>query len=134
EKNRPDFHNFAGFGTEFITTMTKPTFINGQKNPLNDARVRQALAMATDKESIVKNITRMGEQPSTTFIPPEIFKPLGWRSTPGLPFDPPRAKKLLEEAGYGPVAGAGAKLPGVTFLFRSGNQSSKDQAQNLVRQ
>src|SRR5205814_7298653 len=89
-----------------------------------------ALAMAIDKESIVKNITRMNEQPASTFVPPEIYKPLGWRSTPGLLYDPARARQLLAEAGYP----NGGMLPGVTFLFRTGNQVGKDEAQNLVKQ
>ncbi len=93
-------------------------------------RIRQALAMTVDKDFIVKNITRMGEQPSTTYIPPDIFKPLGWRSTPGFPYDPARAKKLLADAGYP----SGGVLPGVTFLYRSGAQTSKDEAQFLVSQ
>jgi oligopeptide transport system substrate-binding protein len=128
--NRPDFHTFAGFGTEYLSLMVKPTFNNGQKNPLADMRIRHALAMTIDKDAIVKNITRMGEKPSTTFIPPEIFTPLGWRSTPGIPYDPARAKQLLAEAGYP----NGGTLPGVTYLFRSGLPTSKEMAQLLARQ
>ena len=130
EKGRKDLRNFAGFGTEYLMTMVLPKFINGTANPLADKRVRQALAMTIDKDYIVKNITRMGEQPTSTFIPANIYKPLGWRSTPGLPFDPERARKLLDEAGYP----NGKQLPGVSFLYRSGLQTSKDEAQYLVRQ
>ena len=127
---RKDLKNFPGFGTEFITCMVQPTFKDGSKNPLADVRVRQALAMAIDKASITKNITRMGEQPSSTFVPPEIYSKLGWRSTPGVPYNPARAKALLAEAGYP----NGGTLPGVTFLYRSVLQTGKDEAQNLVKQ
>jgi len=129
-RHRPDLKNFPGFGTEFLTLMVEDKFKDGRKNPLADVRVRQALAMAIDKESIVKNITRMNEQPGSTFVPPDIFKPLGWRSTPGIPYDPKRAKELLAEAGYA----SGGELPGVNFLYRSISEIGKQQAQNLAKQ
>ncbi len=128
--HRSDLHNFSGFGTTFITLMVRPQFNDGTPNPLADQRIRTALAMSIDKEQIVKSITRCGEQPATTYIPPTIFADQGWRSTPGVPFNVKRARQLLAEAGYPD----GGTLPGVSYLFRSGNSTSKMLAENLVRQ
>ncbi|MEY4815313.1 MAG: Periplasmic oligopeptide-binding protein precursor, partial [Verrucomicrobiota bacterium] len=37
---------------------------------LNDKRVRRALALAIDRESLVRNVTRGGQQPAYNFCPP----------------------------------------------------------------
>ncbi|HEX8525027.1 MAG TPA: peptide ABC transporter substrate-binding protein [Tepidisphaeraceae bacterium] len=129
-KGNKDLKSFVGFGTCFLTLMVKPTYLDGTPNPLVDRRLRQALAMALDRNQIVRNITRCGEAPATRFIPPEIFQSLGWRSTPGIDFDPHRAKQLLAEAGYP----NGGRLPGVKYVFRSGIPLSRDLAESCARQ
>src|SRR5205085_56643 len=59
ERKRKDMRIFPGYGTSFLTAMVRPTFKNGQANPLADIRIRQALAMTIDKNQIVQTITRM---------------------------------------------------------------------------
>ena len=125
---RGDFHNFGGFGTTFLNVMVRPAFKDGTRNPLSDIRVRQALAMSLDKQQIVRNITRLGETPATTYIPPDAFA--GYHSSPGLPFDVPRAKKLLADAGFP----SGGRLPGVWYLYRADSNVSKELGQNYVHQ
>jgi oligopeptide transport system substrate-binding protein len=125
---RKDLESFEANGTNFITIMMRPKLRDGRENPLADIRVRAALAMSIDKQQIVENITRMGEKPATTYIPPDLFP--GWRSTPGYPFDVARARQLLAEAGYP----NGGRLPGVTYLFRSETQAGREAAQNYVGQ
>ena len=44
--------------------------MNVTKAPVNDKRVRRALAMAIDREGIVKNIMKGGEMPAYNFTPP----------------------------------------------------------------
>ena len=127
-KGRKDLKSFDGYGTMFFTIMVRPKLRNGQDNPLADVRVRQALAMAIDKKQIVTTITRMGERPSNTYIPDNLFE--GWHAPKGIDYDPARARKLLAEAGY-PNGGA---LPGVTYVFRSEQQINRDMAQNFVAQ
>jgi oligopeptide transport system substrate-binding protein len=70
----------------------------------------------------------MGERPSTTYIPDNLFE--GWRAPKGYAFDPQRARQLLADAGY-PRGGA---LPGVTYVFRTETAISRDLAQNFVSQ
>ena len=69
------------------------------KNPFKDVRVRRALNMAVDAETI-KRVTMRGLSiPAGIMIAPNVYG-----STPEidkrLPFDPDGAKKLLTEAGY----------------------------------
>ncbi len=76
-------------------------FLNTQRKPLNDRRVRQALFMATDREYLIKNAYfnsgSAGIAPFTTEI--------GWAVNPDVdyrkmyPFDAARANALLDEAG-----------------------------------
>ena len=69
------------------------------KNPiLSDVRVRRALAAATDRKTIIDNVTHgvqllgEGDQPS--------FLPWANSSIHPSPYDPAKAKRLLDEAGW----------------------------------
>ena len=55
----------------FLTLLCRPNLPSGEKNPMADVRVRQAMAMTVDKQFIVDNITRMGELPARTYLPPD---------------------------------------------------------------
>jgi oligopeptide transport system substrate-binding protein len=127
-KGRKDLRIFDGFGSVYINVMIRPKFNDGRDNPLADIRVRQALAMAIDKNPIVQNITRMGEKPATNYIPPDIFP--GFNVDPGIAFNPKRARELLAEAGFS----GRRELPGVTYMFRSGNPTAAATAQNIANQ
>jgi oligopeptide transport system substrate-binding protein len=101
--DRPDFHSHPVLGTYFLRfNVTRP--------PFDDGRVRQALAMAIDKERIVTRITRGGEQVASSYTPPGIG---GYRNPDGLPHEPGIARQLLAEAGYP----GGADFPQVQYLF-----------------
>jgi len=78
--------------------------------PLNDVRVRKALAMAIDREALTSYVTRSGETPAYSFTPPHIgtYKPPVLFST-----DIDAARKLLAEAGYPDGQG----FPPVSLLF-----------------
>ena len=73
--------------------------MNTQRGALQDVRVRQAIAMATDVEAILygpfEGLGRRAISPLTHFVaynPPDAQP---------LPFDPEAARELLAEAGYG---------------------------------
>jgi oligopeptide transport system substrate-binding protein len=87
---RPDFHSFNFLATYFIR-------FNVTRKPFDDPRVRQALALAIDKERIVKKITRCGEKTASHLVPEDTAN---YTSPEGLSYDPVLAKKLLAEAGY----------------------------------
>ncbi len=68
------------------------------KNPLKDVRVRRAMSLAIDRDTIVKRIMDGAAEPAYQFLPAGMFGTLP--NPPKLAFDPAAAKKLLAEAGY----------------------------------
>lgn len=70
---------------------------NVTRPPLNDRRVRQALARAIDREAIVRRITRGGQTPAHSFTPPGTA---GYTARARIPTDFAAARHLLDEAGY----------------------------------
>ncbi|MXP64631.1 ABC transporter substrate-binding protein [Roseomonas sp. M0104] len=82
------------------TARSPSPFVQGGDgpNPLQDARVRQALSLAIDRKAIEQRVMDGVATPATQFLP------LGMVGTipdlPVLPYDPAKAKALLAEAGY----------------------------------
>jgi len=70
--------------------------LNTLNEGLQDARVRQALSLATNRQVIIEQVTKNG-RPAGGFVPPLIE---GYDSSVALPYDPARARELLAEAGY----------------------------------
>jgi peptide/nickel transport system substrate-binding protein len=72
--------------------------VPGAFEPFKDVRVRQAIAHAINKESIVKNLYRGAASAATQGLPPSLF---GYNTDiKGYDYDPERAKQLLADAGY----------------------------------
>ncbi len=67
-------------------------------NPLQDARVRQAMSMAIDRQAIVERVMGGVATPAYQFLPGGMFGAL--RQAPELEYDPLTAKALLVAAGY----------------------------------
>ncbi|HEY0946969.1 MAG TPA: ABC transporter substrate-binding protein, partial [Opitutaceae bacterium] len=63
----------------------------------DDVRVRRALALAIDRESLVRHVTLADEAPAYALIPPGTA---GYQSQHHLQGDLAEAKRLLAEAGY----------------------------------
>lgn len=75
---------------------------------LKDQRIRQALAFAIDRESIIRDVYR-----SQAKIAHSVLPVSQWAYEPGVatyPYDPERAKKLLDEAGKPEKDGQRIKL------------------------
>jgi peptide/nickel transport system substrate-binding protein len=65
---------------------------------LKDARVRQAIGYAIDREAIIRYLRRGMAIPATGLLPP-----MSWAFDPdafAFTYDPARARALLDEAGY----------------------------------
>ncbi len=73
--------------------------------PLNDVRVRRAIAMGIDRQRIVDNFFPPGSPLTPDFAPPAVFGHVGEGGVPG--FDQEAAIALLEEA----AADLGFDLP-----------------------
>jgi oligopeptide transport system substrate-binding protein len=104
--NRPEAIHFDTYlGTYYYT-------LNVREPPLDDPRVRLALAMSIDREAIVETILRAGQQPAFHFTPPNTA---GYTSHSRQSFDPEQARALLAEAGYPD----GQDFPTVEVLFNT---------------
>ncbi|MBO8170121.1 MAG: peptide ABC transporter substrate-binding protein [Thermoanaerobacteraceae bacterium] len=79
---------------------------NTTQKPFDDVRVRKALAMAIDREAIVKNITKAGQIPAFAFAPyglPDADPSKDFREVGGNDYfeeNVEKARQLLAEAGY----------------------------------
>ncbi len=85
---------------------------NIQRKPFDDVRVRRALALAIDRESLVKNVTLANEKPAYHLIPPDT---LGYNSRHLIQGDVAEAKRLLAAAGYPDGKG----FPKVELLYNT---------------
>lgn len=71
--------------------------LNHDIEPLNDAKVRRAIAHAIDVQTIIQTLRRGTDTLATGPIPPGLE---GYTSTGGVEYNPKLAKELLAEAGY----------------------------------
>ncbi len=72
--------------------------IAGDKNPLQDVKVREALSKAINREAIKERIMLGLSEPAGQLLPSPMFGTDPDRGP--IPFDPDGAKALLAEAGY----------------------------------
>jgi oligopeptide transport system substrate-binding protein len=105
-RGRPDFHVTPALGTYFYR-------VNTTRPPLDDPRVRRALALAIDRRAICESITRRGERPAWSFSPPGLagYAPPELEHAPrsadaaddarAFAADCARARELLHVAGHG---------------------------------
>jgi oligopeptide transport system substrate-binding protein len=85
---------------------------NTRRPPLDDPRVRHALAYAIDREAIVSRLLRGGERAATGYIPDGI----GQHRAPATDlYQPDRARALLAEAGFP----GGEGFPRLEILFNT---------------
>ncbi|MCG8511858.1 MAG: ABC transporter substrate-binding protein [Rhodospirillales bacterium] len=99
------------------------------KNPLMDVRVRQAISMAIDRETIVKRIMDNAASPAPQYVPEEMFGAIP--NPEPLPYDPEGAKKLLAEAGY--PDGFSMTLSATNDRYINDSQVAQAVAQYLTR-
>ncbi|MCE9614906.1 MAG: peptide ABC transporter substrate-binding protein [Lentisphaerae bacterium] len=86
--------------------------LNTTRPPLNDVRVRRALAMAVDRARLVRYVTLGGETPAFNFTTPDTA---GYTSRARLPFEPKTAQQLLAEAGFP----GGQNFPKLELLYNT---------------
>ena len=70
---------------------------NLTKKPLDDARVRRALALAIDRAALAESVLLGSSLPAFHYTPPGIG---GYRTDARQPLDPAAARALLAEAGF----------------------------------
>jgi peptide/nickel transport system substrate-binding protein len=82
--NRPAFNvGYVGF--------------NQAKPPLDNPKIRQAIAYALDRQALLQAKYPPGAEVATQFMPPLVF---GWsEDVPKYDYDPEKAKQLIAESG-----------------------------------
>jgi peptide/nickel transport system substrate-binding protein len=90
-------------------------YLNHRREAWKDARVRQAIALAIDREALVKAVMQ-GQGAAATGPFPPVF--LECNQLRGHPFDPAKARQLLTQAGYQDKDGDGyVEKGGQTFIM-----------------
>ena len=81
--------------------------LNTSSPPLDNVKVRQAIAYAIDRESLIKNLLLGLGKIAHSIIPEE-----SWAYSPGqsYSYNPAMAKRLLDEAGFPDPDGDGPKM------------------------
>jgi oligopeptide transport system substrate-binding protein len=87
----------SGVLREFPTSATFYLRLNVRKAPLNDVRVRRALALAIDRDAIAAHVLKGGETVADSLTPPGTG---GFTARVSHRFDASEARRLLAEAGY----------------------------------
>jgi oligopeptide transport system substrate-binding protein len=122
DEHRDDFHPTPEFTIVFYR-------LNCTREPLNNKLVRRALNMATNKQQIVDGVTRAGEVPARSLVPPVIRKYMPYTSAQCEAYDPVEAARLLAEAGFG----GGEGIPRIPILTNP-NEGRQMVAQLVQRQ
>jgi len=86
--------------------------LNVDHPALSDVRVRQALNMAIDRDTLIQTVMHGHVDTAWFFTPPDTA---GYTSDSRVTFDPQRARELLAEAGYP----NGEGFPALDLLFNS---------------
>ncbi len=92
--------------------------LNMREEPFDDVRVRQAVNYAIDKETMVNDVLQGTATVADSVVPPAF----AWAyndQLEGYPYDPERARELLDEAGYGDGVD-------ITFLVTQGGSGMLD--------
>jgi oligopeptide transport system substrate-binding protein len=108
---------FPRSGTQFIVCDTTNA-------PTDDVRVRQALAMAIQRDALANGVLKGEFSPAPTILPPDIP---GYNLEAALAEDADRAKQLLADAGYP----NGEGFPELKLTFTSTSTQEQKSAQYL---
>lgn len=86
---------------------------NTTKPPFNDRRVREAVHLAIDRDSICNNILQMGQRPALSLTPTCMTRITGYVPPRGPGLDVARARALLAGAGFP----GGAGFPQIEYQY-----------------
>ena len=130
---REDFNPVPYLGTYFYR-------VNVHKPPLDDKRVRRALALSIDRLAVCEKITKKGELPNWALSPDNLpgYRRPDMAHSPvdadfgnyaaALAADREEARGLLREAGYGP---GGKPFPPIEILYNT-SEVHRDIAEVLA--
>ncbi len=106
QQERPDDIEIAPYNGVYFYRF------NVTRAPLDDVRVRKALALSIDREALVTKVTLANEIPAYNVVPPDL---LTYQSEHKFAADLEEARRLLAEAGYP----NGEGFPAIDVLYNS---------------
>lgn len=121
-RDSEEFYLQGQLGTYFVVFNTK-------EEPFDDPKVREALSLAIDRNFIVEQIGKAGQQPAGAFVPTGLsdvdpeqeFRTVGgeYYSVASEDYEKnlEKAKKLLAEAGYPDGKG----FPKIEYMYNDGS-------------
>ncbi len=119
-----DVETFDGTTFQYIgINLTHPI--------LRNVKVRQALACAIDRESLVRHLLK-----NLGSVAGGVLSPLNWAYEAGVrrwPYDPARAKRLLDEAGFADPDGDGP-LPRFKLSFKTTNVDLRRRIAEAIKE
>ncbi len=86
--------------------------MNTKRPPVDDVRVRQALSMSVNRESLVNTVLKQSAVPAYSITPPGT---LGYQPPKIFDYNPEKARRLLAEAGYPDGQG----WPGIELIYNT---------------
>ena len=92
--------------------------LNSSRPPLDDVRVRRALSMAVDRDTLAATVMQKSVYPSYSITPPGA---LGYKPPKVFSYDLEKAKSLLAEAGYP----NGEGWPGLEITYNTSESHRK---------
>jgi len=101
---------------------------NVTRPPLDDVRVRKALALGIDRESLIRNVTRGGETPAYAVSPPGDA---GYTTRARISGSLEDARRLLAEAGF--PGGKGMKPIQLLYNTQANNKQIAEAIQEMWR-
>ncbi len=117
-------HQFAGSNLNLLT-------FNTTEPPLDNVKVRQAIAYAINRESMIRDLVLGQGKIAHSILPEE-----SWAYTPGQTYhyDPAMAKKLLDDAGFRDPDGDGPQMRfSKPIIFRiSGSSGAARQYSGVI--
>jgi peptide/nickel transport system substrate-binding protein/oligopeptide transport system substrate-binding protein len=129
EKKRKDYYQYSPLVTNYYA-------FNMRTKPFDNLKIRQAFALAINKDELSSKIWKGSYIPTNHIIPqgmpgynPDLTGPDGTKNTSG---NPTKAKQLfqegMQEEGYQSIA----DIPAITLTYASGgNQATKDEVSLL---
>ncbi len=114
--------------TTLLATSNRTIYVSmysARQGPTANVKFRQAVNYAVDKEGIIKSILFGAAEPMDAPCSPVLF---GYSKVGAYPYDPAKAKALLQESGF---AGAALKLLHPTGRYVQDGPFSQAIANNL---
>ena len=110
------YMRLPGIDVHIVTTAFVNQLALNQRDPLfSDRRVRRAIAHALDRPAMAR--AALGDE---MFFEPSLIGPTHWAHHPSVPryaYDPDRAQRLLDEAGWKRGSSGVRERSGVPFRF-----------------